>query len=120
MNYYNPYFGYPYMSATTPSTGGLFSRLFGNGINWSSILSGTQKTLGIVNQAIPIVKQVSPVMKNAKTMFKIMNEFKKVDTPSASNTSSNTISSNKNEDATTDIKREANSTSTNNGPTFFI
>ena len=51
-------------------------------------LSKLQKTLGIVNQAIPMVKQVSPILNNAKTMFKIMNEFKKVDTPISNNTES--------------------------------
>lgn len=119
MNYYNPYFSFPYMSAAAPSTGGIFSRLFGKGINWSSLLSGTQKTLGIVNQAIPIVKQVSPVMKNAKTMFRIMNEFKKVDTPTGSNVSNN-YSNTGGENTTIDEQSSSNSTSTNNGPTFFI
>jgi len=114
MNYYNPYFGYPYMGAATQSTGGIFSKLFGKGINWSSILSGTQKTLGIVNQAIPLVKQAAPVMKNAKTMFKIMNEFKKVDTPPSQNTSNNY--------ANKEVSEETiiQSSTSNNGPTFFI
>lgn len=51
-------------------------------INWSGILDGTQKTLGVINQAIPIVYQVKPIINNAKTMFKIadvmrspMNEY---------------------------------------------
>ncbi len=80
MNYYNPYFmSYPYLQMT-PRVG-LFQRLFGN-LNFSSILSGTQKTLNIVNQGIPLIKQAKPIFKNAKTMFKVMNEFKKVDTPS--------------------------------------
>lgn len=78
MNYYNPYF-MPYTGSTAAR--GLFSGLLGRGINFSSILSGTQKTLNIVNQAIPVVKQVTPMFKNAKTMFKVMNEFKKVDKP---------------------------------------
>jgi len=82
MNYYNPYFSaYPYLSTISSPRIGLMGRLFGSGINFSSILSGTQKTLNIVNQTIPIIKQASPIMKNAKTMFKVMNEFKKVDTP---------------------------------------
>lgn len=81
MNYYNPYFNtYPYYQV--PPRIGLFQRLFGGNINFSSILSGTQKTLNIVNQGIPLIKQVRPIMQNAKTMFKVMNEFKKVDTPS--------------------------------------
>lgn len=80
MNYYNPYFsGYPYMNSV-PRVG-LFSRIFGN-LNFSSILSGTQKTLNIINQSIPIIKQAKPVISNAKTMFKVMNEFKKTDSKS--------------------------------------
>ena len=56
---------------------GVLSRLFGaggtlkNGINWSSILTNTQKSLGIINQAIPLVYQVKPIINNARTMFKI-------------------------------------------------
>lgn len=83
MNYYNPYFTtYPYFQMA-PKVG-LFSRLFGGNISFSSILSGTQKTLNLVNQGIPIIKQVKPIVKNAKTMFKVMNEFKKVDTSTKS------------------------------------
>lgn len=44
---------------------------FAKGINWSGILDGTQKTLGIINQAIPIIYQVKPIISNARTMFKI-------------------------------------------------
>ena len=78
MNYYMPFNTYiPQAQAST----GLLSKIFRNGINWSTILSNTQKTLNIINQAIPVIKQAGPVVNNAKTMFKIMNEFKKVDTP---------------------------------------
>lgn len=80
MNFYNPY----YMSYI-PQSKGLFARIFGSGINFSSILSGTQKTLNIINQAIPIVKEVKPIINNAKTMFNIMSEFKRVDEPVKTN-----------------------------------
>ena len=77
MNYYNyPFFNYPYLSYPRTS---LFSSLFKNKINWSSIFKNTQQTLTLINQTIPIVKQVPPIFRNAKTMFKVMNEFKKVD-----------------------------------------
>ncbi len=79
MNYYNPYFLYPYSTLSSPTTNLLGSGL-GRGFSFSSLLNGAQRTLNFVNQAIPVVKQVSPMMKNAKTMFKVMNEFKKVDT----------------------------------------
>ena len=59
----------------------LFSRGLSaaKGINWSGILDGTQKTLGIINQAIPIVYQVKPILNNAKTMFRIADVIKQPD-----------------------------------------
>lgn len=121
MNYYNPYFSTIPLSYTPTASAsrGLLASLFGGG-KISSFINGTQKTLGLVNQAIPIIKQMSPVMKNAKTMFKVMNEFKKVDTnktnPQKVNQQSNNTQNNKisNEDSPT------NSFTTNNGPTFFL
>ena len=89
MNYYNPYFNYPY---ATTSGAGLFSRLTSN-FSFSGLLNGVQKTLNIANQAIPVVKQIGPVMKNAKTMFRVMNEFKKIDTPNTPTT--NTVENTK-------------------------
>lgn len=114
MNYYNPYFSMSPYTATPVSTG-LIGRTLGggSGIKWGSILSGTQKVLGVANQAIPMIKQVSPVIKNAKTMFRVMNEFKKVDSP----TTSSELNDNDN------IEEESNQnfqSSYNDGPTFFI
>lgn len=42
-------------------------------INWAALLDGTQKTLGVINQAIPVYYQVKPLFSNAKTLFKIAN-----------------------------------------------
>lgn len=76
---------------------GLFSRLFGragtggllkNGINWGTILSNTQKSLGIINQAIPIVYQVKPIVNNARTMFKLAGAMKDDHDPIPDNTTS--------------------------------
>ena len=57
----------------------LFGRLFGStkNFNFGSFLDGTQKTLGVINQAIPIVYQVKPMFQNARTMFKIADEIRK-------------------------------------------
>ena len=71
-------------------------------INWAGLLSNTQKTLNIVNQAIPIVYQVKPMINNAKTMFKIASELTKSNTTFSFCNSSINISSN------------------NDGPSFFI
>ena len=120
MNYY-PYFNsIPYMAVTPTAKPGILKSLFGN-LNLSSIINGTQKTLNIVNQTIPLIKQAGPVINNAKTMFKVMNEFKKVDavnTQEISNIEKNTISSNQN---TGKINTELNlnNKTKNIGPTFF-
>lgn len=107
MNFY-PYYNFPYNSfIPTPKVGG-FKSLLG-GIKWSSILNGTQKTLNVVNQAIPIIKQAGPVINNAKTMFKVMNEFKKIDVP---------ITTNSMESKINETKKIINN-GTSNGPTFF-
>jgi len=59
-------------------------------INWSGLLDGTQKTLGVINQAIPIVYQVKPIISNARTMFRIADQL---DVPDQSRTSTQTSSS---------------------------
>lgn len=76
MNYYNPYF----YTIPNPSKIGLFKRIFGE-VSLGSILSGTERAINLANQAIPLIKQVKPVLSNAKTMFKVMNEFKKNEKP---------------------------------------
>ena len=79
MNYYNPYFySVPMNSYNLMVKPSFFKNMF-KGINFSSILNTTQKTLNLVNQTIPLIKQTRPIIKNAKTMFKVMNEFKKID-----------------------------------------
>ena len=104
--------------------GGLFSRLSGGikGINWSSILNGTSKTLGVINQAIPVVKQVGPMFNNMKSMLKVASLFKdETDPPIRNNVSSNT---NKNTNTSNSNIIENKNTITNNSysnsPNFFI
>ncbi len=84
---------------------GLFSRglAFTRNINWGGLLDGTQKTLGVINQAIPIVYQVKPILNNAKTMFRIANEMQ---SPSNNQTSS--------------IQNNITTPSTNNRPIFYM
>lgn len=117
MNFYNPYFGmYPYTAA--PASTGLLGRAASatSGIKWGSILSGTQKVLGVANQAIPMIKQVKPVVSNARTMFRVMNEFKKTDVKEQ------TVSTNNSENNLTKQEENSSNFSTNyqDGPTFFI
>lgn len=82
---------------------------FAKGINWSGILDGTQKTLGVINQAIPIVYQVKPMITNAKTMFKIADEVRSSDKVQSS---SNVVNTNNYTDNTPQ--------SNNERPIFYI
>lgn len=108
MNYYNPYF-YGLSSNSLNSAASLGSK-----INFSSILTNTQKIVGIINQTIPVIKQAGPVVKNAKTMFKVMNEFKKVETPT-----NNTMANNTNVDISSSNNENIQMIS-DGGPTFFV
>lgn len=113
MNYY-PYFnGFPYQNIAPAAKTGILKGIFGN-INFSSIVNGTQKTLGIVNQALPLIRQAKPVLNNAKTMFKVMNEFKKTDTSTTKEIVNNEIKSDINNPTTINTP-----TYQNNGPIFF-
>ena len=49
-------------------------------INWSNVLNNTQKTLNVINQAIPIIYQVKPLVTNAKTIFRIADAVKEEET----------------------------------------
>ena len=96
MNFYNPYlYSMPIENSTS-----LLSKF-----SLSSIINGTSKTLNVINQTIPVVKQMSPIMKNLKTMFNVMNEFKKNDTTPT-----------KEVIETEEVIEKQN----NKGPTFFI
>ena len=66
-------------------------------MNWSNFLDKTHKTLGVINQAIPIIYQLKPIYQNAKTAFKVVNSFKeetKIEEQKKKNIRSNTFSSN--------------------------
>ncbi len=84
------YYTYPnYQMYPGRVSRGIFGGLFRRGGNfgganygirpkfdWGNFLSNTQKTLNVVNQAIPIFYQIKPIFNNAKTMFRIMGALK--------------------------------------------
>lgn len=77
---------FPYNSYARPQ--GMFSGLknLTKGVTLTGFLDGAQKTLGVINQAIPIVHQVGPMITNAKTIFKIADV---INTPDKSYNNSN-------------------------------
>lgn len=81
----------------TPVSGGIINLI--KGLNISGILDGTQKTLSVINQAIPVVYQIKPLVSNIGTIFKIRDI---INEPTNNKTKSENIKK------------------TNNSPIFFV
>ena len=94
--YYNNFF--PYQNNSTLLKKGFGLSSFKK-VNWTNILNNTQKTLNVINQAIPVYYQVKPIIGNAKTMLRMVSALKEDD--------------NKNLDKS--IKKE-----TSSGPVFYL
>ena len=82
------------------------------GINWNSILNNTQRTLGIINQAIPIVYQVRPLLTNARTLFRVATALN--DNDEDETTNNETSNNNYNENISYETKKDSN------GPIFYL
>ncbi len=74
--YNNPYMynNFPYQH--TNLNGITKKGLFPSKVNWNNLLNNTQKTLNVINQAIPLYYQVKPIYNNAKTMFRMVSALK--------------------------------------------
>lgn len=64
--------------ARTPGLFGRLSQTVGaiKSLNWGGLINNTSKTLGIINQTIPLVRQVGPMVGNMRSMLKIASVFK--------------------------------------------
>ena len=75
-------------------------------IKWGSVLNNTQKTLNVINQAIPVYYQVKPIFSNVKSFGRLISAFNEEDTSK----------SNSQDNLNTNKEKENSS----NSPTFFI
>lgn len=139
---------YPYMMGTIPNATRMASPLMGGALRTSplssllgarsapavnalggvtkastftftGLLNGASKTLGVINQAIPVFYQVKPIINNAKTMYRVAKEINSND---KRNTSTNTNSSNNsnNSNNNTSTNNISNNNNDVNKPNFFI
>lgn len=72
----------PNYIAPTPRISSLFGRSLASNtpkITFSSIINGASKTLGVINQAIPVFYQVKPIWNNARTMIRVAKGLNSVD-----------------------------------------
>ncbi len=96
--YNNPYY-YPYMNIN-PYIRPRNSILKGlTNIKWGDVLNNTQKTLNVINQAIPVYYQIKPIFTNIRSLGKLVTAFNESDSQENIET-----------------KKE----NSNNSPTFFI
>ena len=58
-----------------------------NTLSLPRILNGISKTLGVVNQAIPLYKQAKPMIEKGRTLFKIATQ---INSPTPKNSYTNT------------------------------
>ena len=121
--YNNPYNFYPYMNVNNLGAANLGRGALAGGvlrgarpslfnsirsIKWGSILTNTQKTLNVINQAIPVYYQIKPIASNLRSFGKIMSAFNSQDNEKTPTPTNNTVN--------TESKKE----DPNGLPTFFI
>ena len=95
-------------------------------VNWGGLINNTSKTLGIINQTIPIVRQVGPMVTNMKSMIRVASIFK--DETDIPRTKPRTQVQNKNIQTNNTQHNQVNETSYTKttteeyteSPTFFI
>ncbi len=63
------------ISSTVPRAG-LLSKLGGGKMSLSGILTGAQKTIGTVNQIIPLYNQIKPMVQNSKVLLNVAKGIK--------------------------------------------
>lgn len=121
-NGYGMPFTVPYGNmAMGARTGGLFHSLRGlKSINWQGLLSNTSRTLGVINQAVPLVKQIGPMYNNMKSMLKVASLFKDETDNNVSNNKSNLKESKPLDNQKDNYINENTITNYNNSPNFFI
>ena len=99
---------------SAPAVNALGSATKASTFTFSGLLNGASKTLGVINQAIPVFYQVKPIINNAKTMYRVAKEI-------SSNDRKNTNTNNSNNNSNNNTK--TNNVSNNNDvnkPNFFI
>ena len=102
---------YPNYGVPMPRMNSLFGKYTSPGNNtkvtFSGILNGASKTLGVINQAIPVFYQVKPIWNNARTMFKVVKGLNNVNANDTNSIDKKTSKTNVQEKKQT------------NAPTFF-
>ncbi len=86
-----------------------------SGLSFGKVLGGISKTLGVVNQIIPLYKEAKPMIDNARSAISIIKELGNTTTTKIMNNTSKNLKpiKEKLQNMTTNI------TPNEKGPTFF-
>ena len=117
----------------TATNGGLFSRLgqslgFFRNINWGGFINNASKTLGVINQTIPLVKQAGPMVRNFKSVLKLASVFKdetdqitnKNNIINTKKSTTNNSTNNYNKQVNQNSNTSPNTINETNQPIFFV
>ena len=58
-----------------PAVSALGSATKASTFTFTGLLNGASKTLGVINQSIPVFYQIKPIINNAKTMYRVAKEI---------------------------------------------
>ncbi len=89
------------------------------GLSFTKILSGISKTLGVVNQAIPLYQQVKPIISKGKTLLKIASAFNSSSSPRNTTPSNSDINNTSNSNNSNTIETSTPARAIN-PPQFFL
>jgi hypothetical protein len=93
--------------SATPMVSALGGATKASTFTFTGLLNGASKTLGVINQAIPVFYQVKPIINNAKTMYRVAKEINSNDRKNNTNNSNN-------------VSNKINDSNDVNKPNFFI
>ncbi len=88
----------------------MFGPRIGNPFSFTKVIGGISKTLGVINQVIPIYKEAKPLVNNARNAISLLKEF--------GNTATKKVIENTNKNIGP-IKEKIQKITNEKGPTFF-
>ena len=86
----------------------------------SNIVGGLSKTLGLVNQIIPLYKEAKPMIQNARNTISLIKEFSNTTTNKIKINTEKNIAPLKEKVETIKNINEQNNLQNKKGPTFFL
>ena len=92
-------------------------RILGSGLSFTKVIGGISKTLGVVNELIPLYKEAKPLVSNARNAISLIKEFSNTTTKRVMEKTNQNMAPIK--EKMQELTNEGNSSITKKGLTFF-